>query len=274
VLNIRVRLLTRISDAPPERRFRGREPAELVTSANDVQYDPYNVNMNSDPVTALEPKIREFCARCLDPRVGASRFDFAEQDQEFIRDRGNEHEHGVRRRRTRSRCRGWNLPAPCSDNSRGPGRIRRESSSTTVGSAKNESRYVRCPGDAGKRAGSRRRVMMAGGRVAAARRRGQASSHWSDRTVIAGRTPPGSRLTVLPTLGRAGRGLRSNGMAGRQANLAWETLLDLSATKPGPLHMRLAAAIRAAIRDGRPRAPGAGRRVVLSGRLRSVFVPP
>jgi GntR family transcriptional regulator / MocR family aminotransferase len=40
-------------------------------------------------------------------------------------------------------------------------------------------------------------------------------------------------------------------MAGIQANLAWETLLDLSATRPGPLHMRLAAAIRAAIRDGR-----------------------
>ena len=40
-------------------------------------------------------------------------------------------------------------------------------------------------------------------------------------------------------------------MAVRQANLAWETLLDLSATRPGPLHMRLAAAIRAAIRNGR-----------------------
>jgi GntR family transcriptional regulator / MocR family aminotransferase len=40
-------------------------------------------------------------------------------------------------------------------------------------------------------------------------------------------------------------------MAARQANLAWETLLDLSATRSGPLHMRLAAAIRAAIRDGR-----------------------
>jgi GntR family transcriptional regulator / MocR family aminotransferase len=40
-------------------------------------------------------------------------------------------------------------------------------------------------------------------------------------------------------------------MAGRQANLAWETLLDLPATRPGPLHMRLAAAIRAAIRAGR-----------------------
>jgi GntR family transcriptional regulator/MocR family aminotransferase len=40
-------------------------------------------------------------------------------------------------------------------------------------------------------------------------------------------------------------------MAGTQANLAWDALLDLSATRPGPLHMRLAAAIRAAIRDGR-----------------------
>ena len=40
-------------------------------------------------------------------------------------------------------------------------------------------------------------------------------------------------------------------MAGKQANLAWETLLDLSATRRGPLHMRLAAAIRTAIRDGR-----------------------
>ena len=33
--------------------------------------------------------------------------------------------------------------------------------------------------------------------------------------------------------------------------MAWETLLDLSAPRSGPLHMRLAAAIRAAIRDGR-----------------------
>ena len=40
-------------------------------------------------------------------------------------------------------------------------------------------------------------------------------------------------------------------MAGRQANLAWETLFDVSSARPGPLHMRLAAAIRAAIRDGR-----------------------
>jgi GntR family transcriptional regulator / MocR family aminotransferase len=36
-----------------------------------------------------------------------------------------------------------------------------------------------------------------------------------------------------------------------QLNLAWETLFDLSATRPGPLHMRLAAAIRSAVRDGR-----------------------
>jgi cytochrome P450 len=60
-------------------------------------------------VTTLEPKIREFCARCLDPLVGAGRFDFVadigalvpmwtigmlfgipEQDQVFIRDRGND----------------------------------------------------------------------------------------------------------------------------------------------------------------------------------------
>jgi GntR family transcriptional regulator / MocR family aminotransferase len=40
-------------------------------------------------------------------------------------------------------------------------------------------------------------------------------------------------------------------MAATQTNLAWETLLDLSASRPGPLHMRLAAAIRSAIRDGR-----------------------
>jgi GntR family transcriptional regulator / MocR family aminotransferase len=33
--------------------------------------------------------------------------------------------------------------------------------------------------------------------------------------------------------------------------VSWETLLDLSATRPGPLHRRLAAAIRAAVRDGR-----------------------
>jgi cytochrome P450 len=57
-------------------------------------------------VAALEPKIREFCARCLDPLVGAGRFDFVadigaqvpmrtismllgipEQDQESFRDR-------------------------------------------------------------------------------------------------------------------------------------------------------------------------------------------
>ena len=60
-------------------------------------------------VTALEPKIREFAVRCLDPLVGARRFDFVadigalvpmwtigmlfgipEEDQAFIRDSGNE----------------------------------------------------------------------------------------------------------------------------------------------------------------------------------------
>jgi GntR family transcriptional regulator / MocR family aminotransferase len=56
---------------------------------------------------------------------------------------------------------------------------------------------------------------------------------------------------MVTTLGTDGARLRSNGMAGTQTNLAWETLLDLSATRPGPLHMRLATAIRAAIRDGR-----------------------
>jgi GntR family transcriptional regulator/MocR family aminotransferase len=36
-----------------------------------------------------------------------------------------------------------------------------------------------------------------------------------------------------------------------RTNLAWEALFDLSATRPGPLHVRLTAAIRAAIRAGR-----------------------
>jgi len=40
-------------------------------------------------------------------------------------------------------------------------------------------------------------------------------------------------------------------VAKTQTNLAWGTLFDLSATRPGPLHMRLAAAIRTAVRDGR-----------------------
>lgn len=63
-------------------------------------------------VATLEPKVREFCARCLDPLVGSGRFDFVadigalvpmwtigmlfgipEADQEFIRDRGNEQLH-------------------------------------------------------------------------------------------------------------------------------------------------------------------------------------
>ena len=40
-------------------------------------------------------------------------------------------------------------------------------------------------------------------------------------------------------------------MVETQTNLAWDALFDLSATRPGPLHRRLTAAIRAAIRDGR-----------------------
>lgn len=56
---------------------------------------------------------------------------------------------------------------------------------------------------------------------------------------------------LFVTVRAAGSGLRSNLVAGMQANLAWEALLDLSAARRGPLHMRLAAAIRMAIRDGR-----------------------
>ncbi len=59
-------------------------------------------------IAALEPMIREFCAQSLDPLVGSGRFDFVsdlgaimpmkvisallgipEDDQEYIRDRGN-----------------------------------------------------------------------------------------------------------------------------------------------------------------------------------------
>ena len=59
-------------------------------------------------IAALEPMIRDFCAQCLDPLVGTGRFDFVadlgaqmpmkvistllgipEDDQEYIRDRGN-----------------------------------------------------------------------------------------------------------------------------------------------------------------------------------------
>jgi GntR family transcriptional regulator / MocR family aminotransferase len=53
------------------------------------------------------------------------------------------------------------------------------------------------------------------------------------------------------TLGAIAVQLRSNAVAGTQTNLAWEALLDPSAARPGPLHARLTAAIRAAIRDGR-----------------------
>ncbi len=40
-------------------------------------------------------------------------------------------------------------------------------------------------------------------------------------------------------------------MVQTQTNLAWDTLFDLSAARPGPLHQRLTSAIRAAIRDER-----------------------
>ncbi|MFD0632486.1 GntR family transcriptional regulator [Catenulispora yoronensis] len=40
-------------------------------------------------------------------------------------------------------------------------------------------------------------------------------------------------------------------MAESQTNLAWEALLDLSGTRPGPLPNRLAEAVRVAIRAGR-----------------------
>jgi GntR family transcriptional regulator / MocR family aminotransferase len=40
-------------------------------------------------------------------------------------------------------------------------------------------------------------------------------------------------------------------VAQTQTNLAWEALFDLTGTRPGPLHVRLTAAIRTAIRAGR-----------------------
>lgn len=40
-------------------------------------------------------------------------------------------------------------------------------------------------------------------------------------------------------------------MGPAQTNLAWETLLDLPKSRSGPLHMRLAEAIRGTVRDGR-----------------------
>jgi len=44
---------------------------------------------------------------------------------------------------------------------------------------------------------------------------------------------------------------RGTPVAAGDWSTAWETLFDLSATRPGPLHMRLAAAIRSAVRNGR-----------------------
>jgi cytochrome P450 len=78
-----------------------------VSATSDVYYHPHNVELNADPA-ALEPKIREYCARSLDPLIGSGRFDFVnnlgaqmpmrvigmllgipETDQEAIRDRSN-----------------------------------------------------------------------------------------------------------------------------------------------------------------------------------------
>jgi GntR family transcriptional regulator / MocR family aminotransferase len=58
-------------------------------------------------------------------------------------------------------------------------------------------------------------------------------------------------VSLRSNLGAIRGRLRSNDVAENQTNLAWATLLDLSATRAGPLHRRLAAAIRTAIRDGR-----------------------
>jgi GntR family transcriptional regulator / MocR family aminotransferase len=57
---------------------------------------------------------------------------------------------------------------------------------------------------------------------------------------------------MLATLGAVRARLRSNNVAETQTNLAWEALFDLSGVSaPGPLHVRLTAAIRTAIRAGR-----------------------
>ena len=77
-------------------------------------------------MNAIEPKVREFCARTLDPLVGAGRFDFItdlgaqmpmrtigmllgipEEDQVAIReqlDEGLQHRRAARSRRRRARC--------------------------------------------------------------------------------------------------------------------------------------------------------------------------
>jgi GntR family transcriptional regulator / MocR family aminotransferase len=52
---------------------------------------------------------------------------------------------------------------------------------------------------------------------------------------------------VSPTIGVA---VLSNLMRENQANLAWDTLLDLDGQPPGPLYARLAGALRGAIRSG------------------------
>jgi GntR family transcriptional regulator/MocR family aminotransferase len=56
---------------------------------------------------------------------------------------------------------------------------------------------------------------------------------------------------MIGTVGVAWSLLRSNFVGETQTNLAWETLLDISSTRAGALHLRLAAAIRTAVHDGR-----------------------
>ena len=90
-----------------------RDPARACSSSRTRRSTTIHRRLLSRMFTprkmnALEPKIREFCARSLDPLVGAGRFDFVadlgaqmpmrvigmllgipEEDQEAIRDRSN-----------------------------------------------------------------------------------------------------------------------------------------------------------------------------------------
>jgi GntR family transcriptional regulator/MocR family aminotransferase len=62
-------------------------------------------------------------------------------------------------------------------------------------------------------------------------------------------SPP--RLIIsLPVFLGIGVVIRSNAMPRKRSNLAWYALLDVDGQPPGPLYARLAAAVRAAIRDG------------------------
>src|SRR5262249_57373572 len=65
-------------------------------------------------------------------------------------------------------------------------------------------------------------------------------------------------IALLVNVGAFGHRLRSNGLAGTPSQLAWETLLDLSAARPGPPHLAPPSALRAATRGGAP-PPGGSR---------------